>query len=204
MGHVQCQKLDRQVTTLNARMAGALKNLRPLAAVEEDILHRRRRIQELESYQTSLAIAEGILAEAADGYRVAFSPRIQKALDQHVGLLTDGRYSKVMVGPEDLAMAEVLDTEELQEPHVLSYGTQERLCMLLRLSIAEILTHSGESIPLILDEPLVYYDDARLDKLFDLLEHVSDDHQVILFTMETRICDWAERIKPAEACWLVG
>lgn len=55
----------------------------------------------------------------------------------------------------------------------LSGGTQEQFAILTRLAYARLLSRNGASAPVILDDALVYADDARRDAMFDVLNHVS-------------------------------
>ena len=55
----------------------------------------------------------------------------------------------------------------------LSGGTQEQFAILTRLAYARLLARGGASAPVILDDALVYADDARRDAMFDVLNHVS-------------------------------
>ena len=55
----------------------------------------------------------------------------------------------------------------------LSGGTQEQFAILTRLAYARLLARSGASAPVILDDALVYADDARRDAMFDVLSLVS-------------------------------
>ena len=48
---------------------------------------------------------------------------------------------------------------------MLSRGTQERLDVMTRLAFADMLLDQGSPMSLILDDPLVYSDNARLDTM---------------------------------------
>jgi uncharacterized protein YhaN len=68
----------------------------------------------------------------------------------------------------------------------LSRGTQEQLAILTRLAFADMLLEDGAPISLILDDPLVYSDDARLETMTDILQEVSQRMQVILLTCRSK------------------
>lgn len=68
----------------------------------------------------------------------------------------------------------------------LSRGTQEQLAILTRLAFADILLEDGAPVSLILDDPLVYSDDARLEVMTDLLQEASKRMQVILLTCRSK------------------
>lgn len=68
----------------------------------------------------------------------------------------------------------------------LSRGTQEQLAILTRLGFADMLLEKGRPVSLILDDPLVYSDDARLDLMSDILTEAAERMQVILLTCRER------------------
>lgn len=68
----------------------------------------------------------------------------------------------------------------------LSRGTQEQLAVLTRLAFADMLLDQGKPVSLILDDPLVYSDDARLDIMTEILVQAAGRMQVILLTCRDR------------------
>lgn len=68
----------------------------------------------------------------------------------------------------------------------LSRGTQEQLAVLTRLAFADMLLDKGEPVSLILDDPLVYSDDARLETMTEILTGAAERMQVILLTCRER------------------
>lgn len=67
-----------------------------------------------------------------------------------------------------------------------SKGTQEQLAVLTRLAFAEILLEQGVPVSLIVDDPLVYSDDTRLDLMTEILLEAATRMQVILLTCRDR------------------
>jgi hypothetical protein len=65
----------------------------------------------------------------------------------------------------------------------LSSATLDQICLALRLAILETISAGGEHLPLLLDDPLVRFDDTRYDRALDFL--VSDAAargQIVLLT----------------------
>lgn len=58
--------------------------------------------------------------------------------------------------------------------------------MLTRIAFADLLLAEGQPVSLILDDPFVYSDDARLDLMIDILSEVSQRMQVIVLTCRDR------------------
>jgi exonuclease SbcC len=82
----------------------------------------------------------------------------------------------------------------------LSHGTQEQLYLLLRIAVTNILTRRGETCPLIFDDVSVHCDELRTDALLETLLELSATQQIIVFTQENGVLDWArERLGPNDS-----
>lgn len=68
----------------------------------------------------------------------------------------------------------------------VSTGTREQIAVLARLAYAELLAQGGGGVPVILDDPLVFSDDARLDALFATMADAAKDLQIIVLTCHAR------------------
>ena len=71
--------------------------------------------------------------------------------------------------------------------HRLSIGTQEQIAVLVRLAFAEMLVEQGQPATIILDDALVYSDDRRMGRMFDILNMVGKNVQVIIFTCREQL-----------------
>ncbi len=68
----------------------------------------------------------------------------------------------------------------------LSDGTQEQIAVLVRLAMASMLAERGQTVPVILDDALVYCDDDRIKLMFDALSRAGKHQQVIVLTCRLR------------------
>ena len=87
---------------------------------------------------------------------------------------------------EDLALERVVRAGVDEPCDVLSQGTQEQLAILTRIAFADLLLEQGRPVSLILDDPLVYSDDGRLDTMIEILTDVATRMQVIVLTCRDR------------------
>ena len=72
-------------------------------------------------------------------------------------------------------------------PQALSGGTREQLALLTRFAFAKLAAAEGRPTPLILDDALIFADDDRVEKMFDLLHEVAEETQVIVLTCHERL-----------------
>jgi len=87
---------------------------------------------------------------------------------------------------EDLTLASVTRTGVDESCANLSRGTQEQLAVLTRIAFADLLLEQGKPVSLILDDPLVYSDDGRLDSMIEILTEAATRMQIILLTCRDR------------------
>jgi len=87
---------------------------------------------------------------------------------------------------EDLGLESVIRAGVEESCTSLSRGTQEQLAVLTRIAFAEMLLEQGKPVSLILDDPFVYSDDARLDMMMEILAETSTRMQVVLLTCRDR------------------
>ncbi len=71
--------------------------------------------------------------------------------------------------------------------HHLSIGTQEQIAVLVRLAFAEMLVEQGHPATVILDDALVFSDDRRMSRMFDILNMAARNIQIIILTCREQL-----------------
>ena len=142
-----------------------------------------RRINQLETYNSAIELAQDYLYKTTLALQRRFSPRITRRTQELFAKLTGDRYQRITLG-EDMSL-ETAATDEvtLRELRRRSDGTIDQLYLALRLAVAGELTPEA---PLVLDDALVRFDDTRLGLALDILEQEAREKQVILFTCQNR------------------
>ena len=69
----------------------------------------------------------------------------------------------------------------------LSMGTQEQIAVLVRLAFAEMLVEQGHPATVVLDDALVFSDDQRMGRMFDILNMVGQRVQIIVLTCREQL-----------------
>jgi uncharacterized protein YhaN len=82
---------------------------------------------------------------------------------------------------------------------VLSQGTTEQFFLLLRIALAMHLSKADETVPLVLDDVTVQSDPERTRAILELLHRLSTERQVVLFTQEPAVVQWATENLAAKA-----
>ena len=64
---------------------------------------------------------------------------------------------------------------------------------MLRIAIARLLSRSTETLPLMMDDPLVQFDRSRQQRALEYLSQLAADAQVFLFTKDEWTREWFEK-----------
>lgn len=176
---------EQNLAVLRERVDTRLQGLPPLAEIEEDIALVEAEVNSLENARQALELARDYISHAAQKLHHDFAPRLNEFLGRHLKKLTGGRYADAMVDPTDFSV-------RLQGPAVpapvaltkLSLGTIEQVYLLLRAAVVEIFAESGESIPLLLDDPLVHADARRMANALQIIDVLAESHQIFYFTKD--------------------
>ena len=89
---------------------------------------------------------------------------------------------------EDLRVTGVVREAGYEEAfHHLSMGTQEQIAVLVRLAFAEMLVEQGHPATVVLDDALVFSDDRRMSRMFDILNMAARNVQVVILTCREQL-----------------
>ena len=173
------QRLQHRLSQYQGRMEG----MGDRQTLEKQLLQVNGRIQKLEQIYAALTLALDTQAQAKKELQRRFAPKITRRARELLERLTLGRYTRLAWG-EDLSLHAGAGAEDtLREALWRSDGTVDQLYLALRLAVAEELTPDA---PLVLDDALVRFDDDRLKAALEVLEEISKEKQVILFTCQSR------------------
>jgi DNA repair exonuclease SbcCD ATPase subunit len=154
------------------------------AAIAQDELEAARIVRaRVESDADVLKLLRNTLEDARNETSAKFVGPIAAKTKRYVHRLFP---ASELTFSDDLALASIARTSLPEDCKDLSQGTQEQLAVLTRIAFADMLAEQGQPVSLILDDPLVYSDDARLDLMLEIVVEVSRRMQVILLTCRDR------------------
>lgn len=151
---------------------------RELELSEEE---RRRSAREVDV----LTLLLSALRAAEDDAKERYLSPVLNRVRPYLQILFPG--AKITID-EDLRITGVVRETGYEEAfHHLSMGTQEQIAVLVRLAFAELLVEQGQPATVILDDALVFSDDQRMSRMFDILNMASRNVQVIIFTCREQL-----------------
>jgi uncharacterized protein YhaN len=158
---------------------------------DEDVL--RFRLQELEEQHTLLqeeydavALAMEVLDEANTTLQNRFSPALGSRAAEIFRQLTAGRYEKVLLSRDFSLETEEGTDSAARSVQLLSQGAADQLYLAVRLAICDMVLPEDKTVPLILDDALLSFDDTRLHAALDYLAEISKTRQILLFSCQKR------------------
>ena len=160
-----------------------LQQIEKMAQIKEKLSSLEQEKKELNSLAISIQIARQTIEEAYEEMKNGLTPQFTESLSNIVGNITGGKYKNVKFSDEEGLLVE-LENGEYKKAERLSTGTIFQMYLSLRLAVAREITN--ERMPIILDEPFVYYDNERLENTLLYLTETYKQEQLILFTCGNR------------------
>ncbi|CDO34978.1 AAA family ATPase [Novosphingobium sp. KN65.2] len=153
------------------------------AAAQEEVEAANAALQRVTEEADTLKLLRDTLESARNETAAKFVGPVAKRAKRYISqLLPDCD----LTFAEDLSLASVSRTGVDESCANLSRGTQEQLAVLTRIAFADLLLEQGKPVSLILDDPLVYSDDGRLDTMIEILTEAATRMQIILLTCRDR------------------
>ncbi len=124
-------------------------------------------------------------------YEEERQPEVLRLASGYFETMTRGGYVRVMapLGEIDLQVEEA-KTGKRKGPEALSRGTKEQLYLAMRLALAAVYAERMVALPLVADDILVNFDDARAAATAALLgEYAETGVQVLAFTCHRRLAE---------------
>ena len=179
----ECAAEQQRLQNRLGQCQGRMELLGSREAARKQLEQVQERIARLEETYGALVIAQETLAAARAELQRRFAPRITRKAQKLLCQMTGGRYHSVTMGADFSLQAGAEQEETLRDALWRSDGTMDQMYLALRLAVAEELT---PKVPLILDDALVRFDDARMQAAVEILRELSQNRQVILFSCQSR------------------
>jgi uncharacterized protein YhaN len=161
----------------------------------ETMEHHAAAIQRDAGEYVRTRIAHALLGTAIRTYQDRSQGPLVARASAWFSFITENRYTRLVVdyeGDDRVMLAERVDGRRVGMAE-LSEGTADQLYLALRLAAIEGRLESSSSVPLILDDALLAFDDRRAVAALKALAKLAKDNQVILFTHHAHIIDLARR-----------
>lgn len=155
-----------------------------LVEIDEDIDRYAKQLEEMDKKRQSLELAKSTIENLSKGIHTDTIPKINTIVGDIISKITSGKYSDIRIGDRlDIGVISP-ETGGIVDINSLSGGTIDQLYFSIRFGIINSVT--DKSLPLILDDAFIQYDDSRLLNMLSLLKEISKERQIILFSCQRR------------------
>ena len=182
------ESVRTRLRTQQAQLTGAALAIGDPMALGSEHAQLLERRDALERQYAAIALAIETLGRADSELQSRFSPQLAQKAADYMDYLTDGRYDELVLARDLSAKARSADDPTPRDTAYLSAGTADLLYLSVRLALCELTCPADDPCPLVLDDTLVNFDDARARRARALFGEIAQHRQVILFTCHERDC----------------
>jgi len=157
----------------------------------------RARLAEYVRRWNVLAVAEELMRRVQEIYERERQPSRVRRASELFRRFTRGGFERVRIDEEGGGILAVRSNLEQLAPRHLSRGTREQLYLAVRLALVDELAERGLVFPLLFDDILVNFDDARTREAAETLAETARGRQLWFFTAHKATLDlWQEVCSP--------
>ena len=195
----QLSALRRELMEARQSLAacqGELRSLGDPADLQAQLEERQALCARLQAEYDAISLAMEVLSQANTHLQNRFSPALGEKAANIFTKLTAGKYNKVLLSRELTASAQESGSAAPREAPLLSQGAADQLYLAVRLAICHLVLPAEKAIPLVLDDALTNFDDARCAAALDYLMELAQTRQILLFTCQGREGAYLRRAYP--------
>lgn len=185
----QMSDADDTVTHLQQQIAqvqGRLDAGRDAQALRDQISRLEEELVRQQAEYDALRLSLDALQAANTTLQNRFSPELGRRAAEIFADMTGSTWSHILLDREFHLSAESGSDPTRRSVQLLSAGTADQLYLAVRLAICEMILPPEQNPPLILDDALLTFDDARLSTTLDYLTRLGAQRQILLFTCQGR------------------
>ncbi|QVQ50886.1 AAA family ATPase [Spiractinospora alimapuensis] len=157
-------------------------------------------VEQTEQY-LRLAFAHDLLHQQMEDYRRRNQdPILGRAAEIFAGL-TLGRFTRLVPDTDDRGgkiLRVTRETGDTAEVPALSEGTRDQLYLALRLASLERYADAGQTMPFVVDDVFMTFDDERSAAALRILDSMAERFQIVVFTHHGHLVDLAHHTLPPD------
>ncbi|MBR3561947.1 MAG: AAA family ATPase [Oscillospiraceae bacterium] len=168
------------------RTAGRLQSIGEAGELGAALAQKREQLAEAQAEYNAVALAMETLERANAVLQSRFSPELGHRAAEYFSALTGGRYGALTLDRAFHALATESGESVSRDAALLSRGAGDQLYLAVRLAICDMVLPEEKHVPLVLDDALINFDDARCHAALELLCKAAETRQVLLLTCQHR------------------
>ncbi len=180
---------EGELSRLRSALAMAQGERNTLGDPDQLRIRREAVLEELDRRRgeySALTLALEELEQANAQLQARFSPALNRRAGEWFTRLTGGKYDQVALTRQFEALAQEAGGLSPRRALALSQGTADQLYLAVRLAVCQQVLPPDDPAPLVLDDALANFDDARMALALDSLAELGRERQILLFTCHSR------------------
>jgi uncharacterized protein YhaN len=161
-------------------------------------------MQDLSERYMQVTLAASVLRKSIDRYREQHQAPLLTRASELFNQLTLGSFQRLRVGYNNSDQPIILGARLYEDEGIptsaMSDGTRDQLYLALRLASIEHYLQKNITLPLVLDDILINFDDLRAKATLEVLAKLSQNMQILFFTHHTRLVEIAKEC--TEQLWV--
>lgn len=179
---------NRSIGELNNQLE-QLSSSQDLLILQNELEVRKQQLMDCSRDWIKSQIALVMLNKAISKYENTRQPEVIKAASNIFSSITNKRYSAV-IKPVNSDELHIKDGHgSIKNVMEMSRGTKEQLYLAMRLGLIKEYEKRSESMPVIMDDIIVNFDDKRNPPAIKALKEFADGRQVIILTCHRNILE---------------
>lgn len=175
-------KLD--LASLEGELKLMISQVEDINKIEERLETLKKREKCLEAESSAIELLYDITQFYRDNTIVELSQPIQNQMDEFIEHLLGKKYSGINLSKSiKPTSVDIMGGSGEAELESLSFGTQEQIWCLFRLALGKFLSKEDRQL-VVLDDPLVNTDYARLQRMLQVLDECARNLQIIIVTCD--------------------
>ncbi len=167
-----------------------------LDIIDGKIEYKNQELKEYADKYDILSILQQVITRADEKYREKNQPDVLKLTSNYFAEMTNGRYTHVLIEEDEKMYLKDKNGEIISADSEISAGTKNQLYLSFRLALIKYLDQDKEKLPIILDEAFSNWDAERLQPTLKLINNISKERQVIIFTCKEHNIKYLETYLP--------
>lgn len=168
------------------RLSGQLHAIGDPAHLSDTVSALQAQIDTVQLEYDALQLAADTLNRANTALQNRFSPQLSRRTARIFEELTEGRYTAATLDRNFRLTARPAGDLIDRDIQLLSAGAADQLYLAARLAICQTVLPAEKNVPIILDDALANFDDARCSAALRWLRQEAEHRQILLFTCHSR------------------
>ena len=180
-GQRQVLSLSEEISSLKSRISANESEVRSISEITEELSLTEELLENADTQIKIYDYAIDKLESLSRNIHYDFADTFNECVSKMVYQITRGKYNEVKV--DEKLRIKVLDLvqNKLVDIASLSGGTIDQLYFAVRFAIMDLIIED-KTIPIIMDDCFLQYDDKRLDNILKVITRIAKRRQLIVFT----------------------